>query len=339
MIIQPTDEALLQVAQALQSGQVVAFPTETVYGLGANALNQSAVQQIFHLKGRPASNPLIVHVASPDQAANVADLSGKSQIKARMDRLFPFWPGPLTLVLPKHSQISSLVTAGGETVAVRIPSHPVALRLLELVKLPIAAPSANLSFGVSATTAAHVYRDFGDSIPLILDGGACTIGLESTVVNLCEAKVAILRPGAVTRAELEAVLGEQVYVPESTTLNLKDAESHATSPGLHHLHYAPRTPLQLLSQVHFPSGSARGDSKLQRGLISFSNECTVLNREHFQVITTISQTADLVEIGANLFAALRELDQQGLDLIAVDSCADKGLGRAIMDRVRRARHN
>ena len=226
------DESLSLAADLLARGELVAFPTETVYGLGANALNREAVLSIFAAKGRPADNPLIVHVWN---RAQLDDLCEVTPVARRL--MDAFWPGPLTILMEKKEAVPAEVTAGLPTVAVRMPSHPVAAAMLKACNLPIAAPSANRSGKPSPTTARHVLEDMDGRIPLILDGGSCEVGLESTVLDICHGKPCILRPGGVTRAMLEAVLGE-VDVAGSVLRPLQKGET-ALSPGMRYRHYSP----------------------------------------------------------------------------------------------------
>lgn len=228
-------DAIAEAARILRAGGLVAFPTETVYGLGANAFDEGAVERIYRAKNRPAASPLIVHVASVEHARELA-----AEWPAQADALAAaFWPGPLTLVLPKSAAIPDRVTAGLPTVGLRFPSHPVARALLEASGLPIAAPSANLFMGVSPTDAAHVRASLGESADLILEGGPSEVGLESTVLSLVSAKPAILRLGMITRFQIEAVIGPLDSV---SAFRASEGEAHV-SPGMHPRHYSPRAPL------------------------------------------------------------------------------------------------
>ena len=300
-----TDTA--RAAALLASGGVVAFPTETVYGLGADATDDRAVARLFAIKGRPRFNPLIVHLADPAAAAAHAVVDARA--RALMDR---FWPGGLTLVLNKRagSPLSALALAGLDTVALRCPAHPVARDLLARCARPVAAPSANRSGRLSPTTAAHVRSDLGDAADAILDGGPCPIGVESTIVDLT-GPPALLRPGALDPTALGIAL-------EDAAAN--DAEA-PKSPGRLARHYAPATPLRLdATDVH--PGEA---------LLAFGPGVPPA-----PAARNLSPRGDLVEAAANLFAMLRELDAPGAAGIAAMPVPDRGLGRAINDRLRRA---
>jgi L-threonylcarbamoyladenylate synthase len=242
-----------EAAIALRNGALVAFPTETVYGLGANALLPEAVRQIYQIKGRPASNPVIVHLSDPNQIGDVAVVPQDSQLRSRVDKLLHFWPGPLTLVLPRNPVFPSIVSAETGSIAIRIPNHPIALSLINKAGVPIAAPSANRSSKLSPTTAEHVRSTFGPELTYILDGGPSVVGLESTVVSLIEDSVRILRPGSITQNMLEDALLERVERcgPDGPTAPI--------SPGLLPLHYAPQTALGLTSETRLseiPASSA-----------------------------------------------------------------------------------
>lgn len=295
--------AIAEAARILRRGGLVAFPTETVYGLGADATNGAAVAAIFAAKQRPSFNPLIVHVADLAQAERYAEISPAARALADA-----FWPGALTLVLPRHENcaLSLLVSAGLGSVALRVPAHPVAARLIAEAGLPIAAPSANPSGRVSATTAAHVEEGLGRRVDYILDGGATPLGIESTVVGFMDSAPILLRPGAVTREEIEAVAG-----PLSAA-----AGGVIASPGQLESHYAPAASLRL--EAH---EAAAGEVLLGFGPVMGAT----LN---------LSLRSDLREAAANLFAMLRALD--GGAAIAVSPIPSTGLGEAINDRLRRA---
>ena len=310
-VVPATEEAIGQAAQALARGEIVAFPTETVYGLGANALDGTAVAKVFAAKERPRFNPLIVHVPDLATAERYAVFDATAQKLAET-----FWPGPLSLVLPKRaaSGIADLVTAGLDTIALRAPNHPVAQALLAAAKLPLAAPSANRSGRISPTTASHVDAELGDLPAMILDGGACARGIESTVVRVEGDKTVILRLGAVPREQIEAVLGQ--------TIPLAKEDAAIASPGQLERHYAPDTPLRLGATNIRP-----GEALLAFGPNAPQGALTTIN---------LSASGDLQEAAANLFASLRTLDESGAKAIAVMPIPDHGLGEAINDRLRRA---
>jgi L-threonylcarbamoyladenylate synthase len=311
-IVAATKDSIDRAAEALARGEIVAFPTETVYGLGANALDAAAVAKVFAAKDRPRFNPLIVHVLGLEQAEAFAVVNETARKLIR-----GFWPGPLSLVLPRKSgcAIADLVSAGLDTIALRAPSHPVARALLEAAKLPIAAPSANRSGRVSPTTAAHVEAELGRLPAVILDGGPCTLGLESTVLGIEGSEVTLLRLGALPRQEIEKVLGHKLALPETG--------GHVTSPGQLATHYASATPLRLDA-----SKPRRGEAFLAFGPNAPGFAGPTIN---------LSRRGDLAEAAANFFAALRDLDAAGAETIAVMPIPDHGLGEAINDRLKRAR--
>lgn len=301
--------ALIEAAQILRSGGLVAFPTETVYGLGADATNGRAVARIFEAKGRPRFNPLIVHVADAEAARSLAQLDARVETLAAR-----FWPGPLTLVLPlrEDAGLSELVTAGLPTIAVRVPRHAVAQELLRLAGVPVCAPSANTSGKVSPTRAAHVADDLGSLIDMIIDGGPCSAGLESTIVGLADGTPRLLRPGAVPREEIETVIGERLGDPQAKT-------DTPVAPGQLASHYAPRARLRLNAAAARPG----------ERLLGFGPDAP------FDALN-LSPAGDLREAAANLFTALRELDATGTETIAVMPVPETGLGEAINDRLARA---
>ena len=309
--IQPTLSEIGDAARALRQGKLVAFPTETVYGLGGDATSDRAVAAIFAAKGRPSFNPLIAHVASVSEVAQHAELSAKAQAVARA-----FWPGPLTLVLPRRRdcRISLLATAGLDSVAIRVPSHKIAQTLLAMAGLPLAAPSANPSGRLSPTSAEHVLADLSDKVEFVIDSGPCTVGVESTVLSLLEDRPCILRPGAVTAEVLAEVLKEPVPIETG----VEDVAA-PRSPGRLLSHYAPSLPVRLNATAAEP-----GEALLGFGP---SAPKDALN---------LSLTGDLQEAAANLFALLRRLDDPKHRAIAVMPVPEKGLGVAINDRLRRA---
>jgi L-threonylcarbamoyladenylate synthase len=311
-IVKPTKEAIRTAAALLREGRLVAFPTETVYGLGADATNGRAVAQIFATKGRPRFNPLIVHLAGVEQARQHARLT---PLAARLADAF--WPGPLTLVLERRpgSELSDLVSAGLSTVALRIPDHPIAQALLEAVQRPLAAPSANRSGRVSPTRAEHVEADLGEGVALILDGGPTAHGLESTIIDARGDDPVLLRSGAVPVETIEAVLGRPV-------LREAGSQTHPSSPGQLASHYAPQARVRLTA-----TDVREGEALLAFGPGAPATAGPVIN---------LSPTGDLTEAAANLFAALRALDKTGARTIAVMPVPEHGLGEAINDRLRRA---
>jgi L-threonylcarbamoyladenylate synthase len=319
----PDPDAIARAAEVLRRGGLVAFPTETVYGLGANALDAEAVAGIFRAKDRPANNPLIVHLAdataAPTVAAQWPDLAAKLTHQ--------FWPGPLTLVLPRTPAVPDVVTGGGPTVAVRVPGHPTAKALLAAAGVPIAAPSANRSGLLSPTRAEHVLRGLEGRIDLLLDAGPTPGGLESTVLDLTVLPPRLLRPGLVSRSELEAVLGplercRADFLPEDTTL---------PSPGMQSRHYAPRTPLECVAT----QGRARVEELLQAGLrVGWLRRGSVSMPKTGVICESLAE--DPEGYAAELYAALHRLDQRGLDRIIVDLPPDSDAWAAVRDRLRRA---
>ncbi len=323
-IFAPSDEAIRRAAAFLSSGELVGVPTETVYGLAANALDPTAIAKVFSAKGRPSTNPLIIHLASIDSLPLVTFQPLPSAIQQQVDALSDLWPGPLTLVLPRSSLVSDLVSAGRKTVAVRVPAHEVTQRLLRECGFPLAAPSANRSTYVSPTTAAHVAEGLGEHVAMILDGGPCGCGLESTIVLLEGRSATILRPGVITREELSHRLQTKVDVYRTT-----ESKTAMLAPGMMREHYAPRTPLRLITQI-LPEQLSERCGRIAFGPISPEE------RSPYQYTEILSPTRDLNEVAKKLFAAIRDFDGRGLELIVVDVCESQGIGQAIMDRLLRA---
>ena len=305
-------EAIERAAAALAAGRLIAFPTETVYGLGADASNARAVAAVFAAKDRPRFNPLIVHVPDLAAAAALAEFSDSARQLAAA-----FWPGALSLVLPRRtgSAIAELATAGLNTIAVRVPAHATALALLRAAGRPIAAPSANRSGHVSPTTAEHVAADLGNRVWMVLDDGPTPLGLESTVVDVSGPSPSVLRLGGVARAALADALGRPVPVAAAAT-------SRPASPGMLLRHYAPATPLRLEA----------GAVETGEALLAFGAALP----PHTGPVFNLSARGDLLEAAANLFAGLRRLDGAGAAGIAVMPIPEEGLGEAINDRLRRA---
>jgi L-threonylcarbamoyladenylate synthase len=291
---------------ALTHGRLVAFPTETVYGLGADATNDAAVARVYDAKGRPRFNPLISHVASLAEAELLGEFAAEARRLAAV-----FWPGPLTLVVPRSRDcpVSLLASAGLPSIAIRVPRHPLALELLRAFGRPVVAPSANLSGRTSPTTAAHVRRQLGGKVAMILDGGPCTVGLESTVVSFIEEEPNLLRPGGIARTDIENVLGHPIEAAADSGKLL--------SPGRLESHYAPQARLRLNAEA-----PRNGEAYL-----GFGGSGGKYN---------LSPSGDLVEAAANLFRMLHELDEQGAHVIAVAPIPATGLGEAINDRLIRA---
>ena len=310
-----------QAVEVLRRGGLVAFPTETVYGLGADATSRDAIRRIFAAKGRPATNPLIVHVADIDTARRFAATWGD----AAQTLAAVWWPGPLTLVLPKAPEIVDEVTAGLPTVGLRIPDHPLALELLQAFGGAVAAPSANRSNRVSPTTAQHVRDELGDAVDLVLDGGPCTVGIESTVLDLSRERPTILRPGAVSRRQIEHILGPvEVAAPSA------HASVAATSPGQHPVHYSPRTPA-----VRFET-SQRGfilpETDGQKNGIVVLSPLKVFKKWG----SIVAMPNDPPDYARHLYSVLRELDDLGLHTIYIEVPPDVPEWAAVRDRIIRA---
>lgn len=327
-LLPATPENIRRAAQILQSGGLVAFPTETVYGLGANALDEEAAARIFTAKERPTADPLIVHLGSEEQTPLIA--ASVSEAARRLMRVF--WPGPLTLLLPRQPAVPDLVTSGLPTVAARVPNHPVALELLRQAGLPIAAPSANRFGHISPTTAQHVWHDLRGRVDLILDGGPTPIGVESTVLDLSTSPARILRPGGVTREMLEAVIG-----PVTVLGQKRKAEPGLPSPGLLERHYAPRAEMILFAGEHARDAliAFLAEQRLVRkvGVLAAQEDAEALEQAGAVVYRLGS---DLSSIARHIYAGLRWLDGQGVDLIVCRDFGESGLGLAINDRLRRA---
>lgn len=307
-------ELIASAAQVFRSGGLVAFPTETVYGLGADATSDDAVAGVYAAKGRPSFNPLIAHV--PDLAS--AQVHGVFNAHA-LALAKAFWPGPLTLVVPVQPdcKVSLLARAGLDTLALRVPDHPVAQALLRAAGVPVAAPSANRSGCVSPTTAAHVFADLADRIDMIVDGGACEVGVESTIIACIDGEARLLRPGGISREAVEAVLAQAL----SGAVH-KDVASSPISPGLLASHYAPRARVRL-NATHVGPGEAALD---------FGGKLT----DHAGLRLDLSPGGDLREAAAHMFAYLRQLDASDVTAIAVAAIPESGLGEAINDRLVRA---
>lgn len=321
-IIAANPASIEKAAQIIRAGGLVGMPTETVYGLAANALDGQAVAKIFAAKGRPAFNPLISHFASPRAIEPFAHMDERAKALAQK-----FWPGALTMILPRKEScpISDLVTAGLPTIAVRVPAHKTARALIEAAGVPLAAPSANPSGTLSPTSPAHVAHTLGDKLDLILAGGSSAVGLESTVIDLSGETATLLRPGAITAEALSAVLGQPI--------SIAGEDSPIKSPGQLLKHYAPQTPIRL-NAIDLEEGEAL----LAFGSIKFmgvKNGSAAASLPDNQVLN-LSEEGDLHEAAANLFGMLHALDARGYPRIAVMSIPETGLGIAINDRLKRA---
>lgn len=314
VILQTDQHSLETAAQALKEGKLVAIPTETVYGLGGNALLPKTVARIFEVKGRPSFDPLIVHVAEKKDVEKYCfDVPQKA-----WKLIDHFWPGPLTLVLPKKEIIPDIVSGGLSTVAIRMPSHPVARSIIRMAGVPVAAPSANLFSKLSPTRAEHVLKQIGENIDYIVDGGQTPIGVESTVVFVSGDEITILRPGGVSLEDVTRVAGPVTVAARNEKV---------LSPGQLELHYSPHTPLRVIDR--------------NSDLDSYSSNCGYLAfreppERHFREVRILSPGGDLREAAANLFLYLHQLDEAGVELILTETIPETGLGRAIMDRLRKA---
>ncbi|MBV6679149.1 L-threonylcarbamoyladenylate synthase [Bacillus thuringiensis] len=318
---------LQEAAKLLRENEAVAFPTETVYGLGANAMDDEAIAKIFEAKGRPSDNPLIVHIGTKSQLDGIV-----KEIPPVAEKLMAhFWPGPLTIILPRKEGISERVTAGLNTVGVRMPDHPVALALIEEANVPVAAPSANRSGRPSPTLASHVYEDLNGKIAGIVDGGATGVGVESTVIDCTSTVPTILRPGGITKEQLEAVIGTVSLDPA-----LKDEKEKPKSPGMKYTHYAPKAPLSIVE----------GSREFIQQLVDEKKEegfkVGVLTTEEYQhiynadVILSCGVRSDLASVATKLYDVLRTFDASEVDVIFSESFPNEGIGNAIMNRLTKA---
>ncbi|MDD5503030.1 MAG: L-threonylcarbamoyladenylate synthase [Candidatus Thermoplasmatota archaeon] len=324
----PDKGAIAKAAQIIRSGGLVAFPTETVYGLGANALDGAAVKKIYEAKGRPSDNPMIVHIADKKALAQIAEVTPSAEKLAGV-----FWPGPLTIVLKKKKIVPKETTGGLDTVAVRMPDHLVALALISEADVPIAAPSANLSGKPSPTKAAHVIEDFNGKIDCIIDGGSSRIGLESTVLDLTSEIPTILRPGFITPEDVRDVLGSVAIHPGATG---KVDEGNAKSPGMKYRHYAPKAKMILFEgEKEKVLARIAKEAKAQKsaGVLLFDDIPGISKKIK---ILVGGNTSNNIETQCRIYDALREFDTRGVDLILAQGIAPEGFGLAIMNRLRRA---
>lgn len=332
-ILPPTDAAIAEAAALIRAGELVAFPTETVYGLGADGLNCEAVAKIFQAKGRPGDNPLILHISALDQIAPLIACELSPVAKKMADA---FWPGPLTMIFPKSARVPENVSAGLSTVAIRFPAHPDAQRLIAAAETPIAAPSANRSGKPSPTTANHVFEDMDGRIPLILDGGECLVGVESTVVDMTGPVPHILRPGGITAEQIAQVAGAS-EVDSAVMRPLAEGEK-PRSPGMAHRHYAPNGQLTVFT----------GDSDRVVQRIQSEYDCAKANGSRPLILSMEAHVASygdrrIESLGADetamahrLFALLRDADHMEADVLFAEGVEAKGVGLAVMNRLGRA---
>lgn len=327
LLLTPAEQDIALAGKILREGGLVGMPTETVYGLAANALDGAAVASIFAAKGRPQDNPLIVHISRLEQLEPLVSEIPETAVQLAAE----YWPGPLTMVLPKSGIIPDEVSCGLDTVAVRMPSHPVARALIDASGVPLAAPSANLSGRPSTTTAAHVMHDMEGRIAAVVDGGECTYGVESTVVSLCGEKPALLRPGAVTPAMLEAVVGEITI--DNAVLHVLEDDRKAASPGMKYKHYAPDTEVTIVrgSLEKFAQWCEKHAAEGTYALC-FEGESGALSVPAIEY----GRADDLLSQAHGLFAALRELDERGAKVAYVRPCEPEGMGLAVYNRLLRA---
>ncbi|MGM0437289.1 MAG: L-threonylcarbamoyladenylate synthase [Bacillota bacterium] len=316
------------------NGELVAFPTETVYGLGADATNGEAVKKIFKAKGRPQDNPLIAHIANLSQFEKVVDTKIDKDLEKILNK---FWPGPLTVILPKSKMISNITTANLKTVGVRMPSHPVALSLIEVADRPLAAPSANTSGFPSPTRAEHVFDDLSGRIPLILGGGACEVGVESTIIKVEDEKIIILRPGGISREEL-AKISERKIIRKNDLENNKPL-----APGMKYKHYSPRTSVILYTGQLEKLKKFLHKNKAKNIALAFTTETIdeLKKRDDFNFkknikTVEIGSKSELKTIANRLFYILRELDKSENEVIIIEKIPERGIGEAVMNRLYKA---
>ncbi|WP_164217633.1 L-threonylcarbamoyladenylate synthase [Virgibacillus sp. YIM 98842] len=320
-----TESAISEAAELLLKGETVAFPTETVYGLGADATNQQAVSKIFEAKGRPQDNPLIAHVAAKEQLAGLVE-STPGYVDKLIDQ---FTPGPLTFILPHNGKCAGNVTAGLSTIAIRIPDHPVARDLLTACRVPLAAPSANASGKPSPTTAQHVWADLNGKIAGILDGGATGVGLESTVLDCTGDIPVILRPGGVTKEELEKAAGKVLLDP-----GIMNEHGKPRSPGMKYRHYAPEVDLWLIEGTAEQIQEMIDKEKSHAKMIGVMAQTNVAAQLHADQVFDLGNQPE--EIAAKLYDALRTFKEGDVDLIICEALPEKGIGQAIMNRLKKA---
>ncbi len=315
-LLEATQNNIEEAAEEIKRGGLVAFPTETVYGLGADGLNPIAAAKIFEAKKRPAFNPLILHIADKDWTKKFS-LYENDKIERLIHK---FWPGPLTLVLPKTDLVPDIITSGNPTVALRMPNHKVSLELINKSGTPIAAPSANRFGHLSPTTAQHVQKSLGDKVDIILDGGKCSVGVESTILELFENEIYLLRPGGLSKEDIEKEIGGI----KAGRIN----SARPNSPGQLPFHYAPSIPLAFLNESNLKKYSGK-----KIGVLFFEY---AQNENDFEDVKILSHSGDLKEAAANLFRFLHDFEKTKLDVILVEAIKEEGLGTAIMDRLKKA---
>jgi len=334
----PEPDKIRYAAEIIKQGGLVVFPTETVYGLGASVFNIDAVKNIFKAKGRPADNPLIVHIADIKDVQSLA----KKPPKTAMPLMERFWPGPLTIVLKKKKSVSDIVTAGSDSVAVRMPDNKIALCLIREAGVPLVAPSANISGKPSPTRASDVLEDLNGRVDLIIDGGATKIGIESTVIDITNTPPTILRPGGVTMEDIESVIGKVGLIVfdiscQGISSLTAESSSHLKSPGLKYKHYAPNAEVVIVEgstedvqkKIRALAVGALKDNK-KVGVISFRKNA------RYKDCIVVFAGADANTVARRLFSILREMDKKKVDIIISESLIDKGIGLAVSDRLKRA---
>ncbi|MCF7925291.1 MAG: threonylcarbamoyl-AMP synthase [Candidatus Izimaplasma sp.] len=321
----PIDDVIQTSATIIQQGGLVVFPTETVYGIGANALDKDAASHIYQVKGRPSDNPLIVHIAEKEAVSLYA-----KELSCDAKKLMnAFWPGPLTLVFKKKPIIPNQITGGLDTVAIRMPSHHIARQLIQQAKIPICAPSANISGTPSSTVFKHVYDDLNGKVDVIIDGGQSTVGLESTVLDVTQSKPVILRPGAITKSMIETILNKAI-LDESTVIT---DQTIPKAPGMKYRHYAPKGNVTLLEGTHKNIIKYLDTQDNTIGVIASNELCQKLPHSHTFPLGPLD---DKSLIAKNIFLALRTMDEKNIASIYIEAFDDQDLGKAIMNRLLKA---
>lgn len=321
-------EKIKEPAQAIKQGNLVLFPTETVYGIGANALDEKAVKKIYEAKGRASDNPLIAHISNLEMLKKLVTEIGKTEKKL----IEKFWPGPLTIIFNKSNIVPNIITAGLETVAIRMPSNEIAKRLIEYSGVPIAAPSANISGKPSGTIVEDILEELDGKVEYIIDGGMVDIGLESTVIRVIDGKVHILRPGKITKEDIES-LGIEVEIEKQILGKYEEGEK-VLSPGIKYKHYAPNTKCILVY--------SNNNEKMVEKINEISNEknavilCRTSNLEKYNAVNKLAMGNTLEEICNNIFTLLRKVDKYNAEIVLIEGVQKDGLGLAIMNRLLRA---